>query len=451
MRNIVLACMTTLATCCVAAEAQKNDSDAFIIHEWGTFTALMDGSGKQYGGVTADDEPVPVFVHNALPGVLGEPRWKSRASMLPNVTMRLETPIIYAHLPSGVDSLEMSVEVDFPGGWLTEHYPRAELNNPGLVVPTLSNNFQIGKLEKDKTGTLRWPKVIATRSITDQQPGPDRAYKSWVAGRQVAAANIQVGSERERFLFYRGVGSTPSPISIKDAEPGTFSAHAHWLADTTTTTGWLVDIRHGKGLAWKPITLHAQHSAGKETLQYTFPESSYHKDNVLLLRKEMLAALQADGLYLDEAEAMLNTWQAAYFEGAGLRIFSLVPQSWTDSALPLRIHPKPDSVVRSMIARLEIVRPQDLTTVKKFIPIAKLNMGLGHEDDDSIERKMLNEYYKIGRFRHAILLEYLLENPEVNPGLFQHWRNTKQAPRIIEFCGRTTFPLPTKNDPATTQ
>ena len=41
--------------------------------------------------------------------------------------MRLETPVLYFHLPPGASKpLTASVNVAFRGGWLTQFYPAAE-------------------------------------------------------------------------------------------------------------------------------------------------------------------------------------------------------------------------------------------------------------------------------------------------------------------------------------
>ena len=43
-------------------------SAELIVHEWGTFTSLHDEAGRTIDGINTDDEPLPPFVHNMLPG-----------------------------------------------------------------------------------------------------------------------------------------------------------------------------------------------------------------------------------------------------------------------------------------------------------------------------------------------------------------------------------------------
>src|SRR4051812_28881508 len=69
------------------------------VHEWGTFTCLQDEAGNSIGGINSDDEPVPEFVHNAVPNLV--PNANSLGSKggvkqcHSQVTMRLETPVVY--------------------------------------------------------------------------------------------------------------------------------------------------------------------------------------------------------------------------------------------------------------------------------------------------------------------------------------------------------------------
>lgn len=55
----------------------------------------------------------------------------------------------------------------------------------------------------------------------------------------------------------------------------------------------------------------------------TFHDSEYSRENLARLRDEMHAALIEDGLYADEATALLNTWELGYFKSPGMRVFFL--------------------------------------------------------------------------------------------------------------------------------
>jgi hypothetical protein len=79
------------------------------------------------------------------------------------------------------------------------------------------------------------------------------------------------------------------------------------------------------------------------------------------------AALIAEGLYPKEAKAMVNTWRESWFAEEGTRLFYFLPQSETDKLLPLEVKPAPSEVLRVMVGRLEIMRPEVEQHVTKLV------------------------------------------------------------------------------------
>src|SRR5258706_7318477 len=103
-----------------------------VVHEWGTFTSLQDEGGRTLSGINTDDEPVPAFCHDLAPRLVFRPdvaAWgpsQGAPRGHRDVTMRLETPVIYFHLPkSAANPLVASVKVAVYGGLLTQYYPPA--------------------------------------------------------------------------------------------------------------------------------------------------------------------------------------------------------------------------------------------------------------------------------------------------------------------------------------
>src|SRR5438552_11446453 len=81
--------------------------EPLIVHEWGTFTSLQNEAGEAIGGINTDDEPVPGFVHRLAdfrlllqPTEVPNNFFQGAPSCHPDVTMRMETPIIYFHPPA---------------------------------------------------------------------------------------------------------------------------------------------------------------------------------------------------------------------------------------------------------------------------------------------------------------------------------------------------------------
>src|SRR5215831_20868091 len=95
---------SALLFACASAAAAPAASAPLVVHEWGTFTSLQNDSGKAIGGINSDDEPVPQFVHRLahlflLGSEVPPSICQGAPHCHPDVTMRLETPVIYFHTP----------------------------------------------------------------------------------------------------------------------------------------------------------------------------------------------------------------------------------------------------------------------------------------------------------------------------------------------------------------
>jgi hypothetical protein len=133
-------------------------SEKLVVHEWGTFTSLQDENGQALGGINVDDEPVPQFVHQWMPAyVVGAangraiPAAKGLDAKHPYVTLRLETPVLYFHPPkSQTAPINLSVNVQFKGGWLSQYYPMAQSDLPSKIT-----SAEFSRLPLDRRGDLR--------------------------------------------------------------------------------------------------------------------------------------------------------------------------------------------------------------------------------------------------------------------------------------------------------
>jgi len=359
--------------------APGEEASPLIVHEWGTFTSLQDVDGRTIGGVNIDDEKLPAFVHR-----LGQPRpgeaplaidifSKSLYAGSPSVTMRLETPVIYFYPPSG-EPMTLDVTATFNGGLLSEFYPDGETTLDGKPSRRSPESIN-GKTR----GSITWKDV---RLNTRQAPPATDAHV-WLAPRNVpAAASIQVGSEAEKYIFYRGVGHFDAPLTVRrsDGNRVSISPAAGFRSDAM----WLADFRADGAAAFRRVDL-GEHSAA-------FADADYTADNVAKLRAAMKQSLVSAGLFDDEAEAMLETWKLSYFKSAGQRLFFMVPQNWTDDVLPLEFS-RPVKVTRVMIGRIELVTPsqRELTT-RLTDPAVKL--------DEATKQALMQ---KLGRFAQPLV------------------------------------------------
>ena len=107
--------------------------------------------------------------------------------------------------------------------------------------------------------------------------------------------------------------------------------------------------------------------------------------NVDSLCADLEGILVDQGLYPDEAYAMVETWRDSWFE-EGSRLIYVVPRGFIDKVLPLAIDPAPGQISRVFVGRLEVVTPATARAVETAVA--------------SNDEVILNKY---GRFLEPIL------------------------------------------------
>lgn len=423
---LTIACFLLLIRTSVA------ESD-LIVHEWGTFTVLQDETGKELAGINTDDEPVPKFVHDVAPLLLAKPilsdlHWAYRQKGAPRhhplVTMRLETPVIYfypqksARPPQNVD-----VEVTFRGGWLTQFYPQAEFS----ASDVRPGSFDFRRLTPHTEGKLTWKNV----EIGASTPGPDTNDPVWLRPRKVQAASVAISNgEAEKYLFYRGVGQLKAPLRVVlDRTTKQLTVRANFkdvlseYAKLEMASLWLVNVDQQGTCRYRRlpgIQVNTDEQIVRLRANYTFEAATASDDRKAELDEEMHSALVKDGLYSDEATALLSTWQRSYFATPGLRLFYLVPRIWTDHYLPLAVSGSP-AVTRSMVGRIELVADEQRALLTKLaatkpagsewvenIPAsaARERFFAGRSDFGDLGVKIPEDYrlyLALGRFRNALV------------------------------------------------
>ena len=359
--------------------ARAGAEQKWTVHEWGTFTSLQDETGKAIGGINTGDEPVPQFVHRLASFILLRPTevpatfFQGAPSCHPDVTMRLETPVIYFHPPKSQKNIQnANVRVKFRGGWLTEFYPNADPDAPGLKDGT----FQFPHLLSATESKLEWNDL----KIGGDWPVVCTSAHVWTSPRAVQSASVQTANgESEKFLFYRGVAHINAPLKIsRDANSGEllFRSQSEELPSDkplTIRSIWLVDIRPGGKIAFRPLPSIALEQNSKKILTHTpaiFASSDFSSGNLEKLKTSLQVALISEGLFADEALALLNTWELSYFKSPGLRVFFIVPRAWTDFYLPLEIS-TPAEINRVMVGRIELVTPEQRGKLQEISRFSK--------------------------------------------------------------------------------
>jgi hypothetical protein len=420
--------------------------EKWTVHEWGTFTSLQDEKGRAIGGINTDDEPVPAFVHrlenfNILPpGDIPQSFFKGVPTCHPDVNMRLETPVIYFYPPKSETGIRTAdVHVTFHGGWLTEFYPGADADAPGLLACT--NGFP--RLLSSSESKLEWNDL----KIGGDWPVTSTAEHVWTSPRAVQSALVQTtNGESEKFLFYRGVGHINAPLKIsRDANSGEllFRSQLEELPinkPLEIRSIWLVDIKPGGKIAFRsppPLSLEDNPNKILAHTPAVFTSGDFSAGNLEKLKMSLQAALISEGLFADEAQALLNTWELSYFKSPGRRVFFLVPREWTDFYLPLEIS-RPADINRVMVGRIELVTPEQRLALMKIAryPVAEIirqagqlgtnfisHIGTIYPEWDQVVggKKSLSTfisipdsyqtYLELGRFRNALILDEVKARP----------------------------------------
>jgi hypothetical protein len=338
-RILFVACPLVLMLLVTAlARPGTNDRTDVTVHEWGTFTSVAgeDGRPVPWANFTVSRD-LPCFVYNfggTKSSVAG--------------TVRMETPVLYFY---GSSETSENVKVSFPKGTITEWYPKES--------QIRQNNL------------LEWQNVKISPKAEPEFP-TEQGASHYYAARQTDAAPLQLGSQKERFLFYRGVGTFPLPISAQTTQDGKIRLKN---LGAQPVNGVIVFDNHlGKRKYALVGALDDEATVNLESLQ----------DNWAGLLMDLEQILISQGLYQKEARAMIETWRDSWFED-GTRLFYIVPRKAVDDILPLDIQPPPAGISRVFVGRMEIISPATQQDVRQALA--------------SSDRAGLEKY---GRFLNAI-------------------------------------------------
>ena len=284
--------------------------NALVVHEWGTFTT-------RHGADSAPVEWSPLAEVSDLPRFVRQDGGPKSAI---TGTVRMETPVIYFYAPS---RQTVAVDVGFPGGTITEWYPR------GRVLP----------------GGISWPRVTILPGVSGrlrQGKTPSHYYAARTTDADLVRVRTGGRAQHEKFLFYRGVGTFALPVRVRrDGEQIVADV------DAANPVGELaVFERRGNAAGHRMAAV-----TGAAT---SIAVPTLGDDGMVGFEDDLRAWLLGAGLFEAEAQAMLDTWRSTWTEN-GLRVFYLVPREVTDAVLPLAITPEPASLVRVLVGRADVL------------------------------------------------------------------------------------------------
>ena len=325
------------------------------VHEWGTFTAIAgkDGRAIEWSPlglprVTASPD-LPQFVEhfdsvNFKLGLRG--------------TIRMETPVLYFYSPRDVT---VSARVSFSKGLITEWYPHADRVLPGgAAADTI-----LSRLPTD--GSIAWNHIVVSPNLAAEFPSEAQSNR-YYAARETGSSPVRVqtsaGEQHEKFLFYRGVSASRLPISAKLTSGGTLVVKSLSVDEIPNA---ILFERRGERVGYR-LT-----GAITDATSVDPPVLNGRVDSLFGDLEEILVS---EGLYGDEAHAMVEAWKDSWFE-EGSRLIYIVPRSFVDNILPLTIDPAPGQIVRVFVGRLEIVTPATAMAVKTAV---------AHNDEATLDK-----------------------------------------------------------------
>jgi hypothetical protein len=303
---------------------------SLTVHEWGTFTSIAGSEGQavEWSPLTGSTD-LPAFVEH-----FRDPGYKLGL----RGTVRMETPVIYLY-----DSREetVSVSVAFSKGVITEWYPHASRVEPA------GNLYGENLRKAGASGAIAWDSVTLAPTGRPNLPTGDW-NNHYFAARMTSSTPLSVktatGEQQEKFLFYRGVSTFSVPLSAALDMGGKLRIRNRGDREISTT---ILFERRGEKVGYRIG------GSLKEELILDTPELTATIDD---LGRVLEGILVAQGLYHDEARAMVETWRNSWFE-EGSRLLYIVPPAFVNEVLPLSIKPAPAQTVRVFVGRLELVTP----------------------------------------------------------------------------------------------
>jgi hypothetical protein len=339
---------------------QESPGADLTVHEWGTFTSIAGPRGRAVEWTTlsaGQSDDLPDFVEHLV-----HPNFKGAVMG----TIRMETPVLYFYSRR---EATVSVRVAFSQGLITEWYPHASHVDPPQI------HLSLPWYQASARGVIAWKDITVSPSFQGEFPR-ENSRNRYYAARQTSSTPLlvktDVGEQPEKFLFYRGVSSAELPLSARLNSDGALEINS--LSDEDIPAVVYFE-RRGDRVGFQ---------VGGGTVE-TVMEPPSLTGNIDSLCAELEQVLTGQGLFGDEARAMVATWRDSWFE-EGSRLIYIVPQQFVDKVLPITIDPVPDQLLRVFVGRMEIVTPATIRAVE-----------LARQNNDAAVLK------KYARFLDAIL------------------------------------------------
>ncbi len=308
----------------------------FEVHEWGLLDVIASTGMAELaagpGRPTPLAPPAPPAPQPPNPGP-------------PSYPPTVRKPVLYVHLGPGVETLDLAVEVELPGGRVLEHWPASRVD----------------------AGELRWDSVRVSRgscaSSTIPPAGarlePCAAADGYCELHELASYRtsdadcLRVGADAGELLFYRGsYASVRLPVRVERLPNGRVAVTNQ---DAAPIPGRVLRVvaSHDRAGVLRTTSIGAAAPAPGERIELASPTAPV---DAAAARAALASEIEAMGLTREEARTFLDAWSNELFTRPSVRevVLYWLPADAIDELAELRFSPAPSAVRRAMMVRVEL-------------------------------------------------------------------------------------------------
>src|SRR5262249_36569268 len=138
---------------------------------------------------------------------------------------------------------------------------------------------------------------------------------------QGANGGFEKKDQYEKFLFYRGLGSFPLPLTVKSTARSSEGLGLQLTNQSARPLEGLFAVQvENQTIRFGAVENIAGHGSLTCALPATLGKPMPLAEGVPAVKQAVAHALVEAGLYHKEADAMVNTWEKSYFRTDGLRV-----------------------------------------------------------------------------------------------------------------------------------
>lgn len=328
----------------VAANAIALSAENYHVHEWGTMTQVAgsDGVPLQWYQPSEDLAGLPPFV--------GPNPFQAKRQA--GTLLRMETPVLYFYPQA---PMKATASVTMESGRITEWYPfpaafpfalTAKTGEPVNLAAPVEWRFELLPPD-DKTALAQIPSVPRGRG--DHYAHAREVPDAWI----VRSTHPTGSTQADKFIFYRGAADLRIPLLVtapSDTELRLFNTYSEPIKGA-----FLLRVENNLA-SWRKLETLRVAPKDPPALAIAPPTTAVD-EAATSLAEAVKQELTSAGLTPAESAAMVATWKEAWFKEPGTRVLALLPESWINAVLPLKLSPTPTKVKRVFVARMEVFTP----------------------------------------------------------------------------------------------